>query len=135
MTLTPIKRAYLAGPMRGYADFNFPQFHAAAAALRAAGWLVFSPAERDIAVHGEDVFASKTGDLEDIKQTGFSLREALAADTQYIALQADAVIVLPDWQRSSGAVAETALAKALGLPVIEIAAELGSWDFPAERVS
>ena len=37
---------YVAGPMRGYPEFNFPSFHAAAAQLRAAGHTVFNPAER-----------------------------------------------------------------------------------------
>lgn len=38
-------RVYIAGPMTGLPDFNFPAFHAAAAAWRAAGWEVFNPAE------------------------------------------------------------------------------------------
>lgn len=110
-------RVYLAGPMRGYPDFNFPAFHVGARRLRDLGYEVFSPAERDIAAHGENVNASATGNLDDIKDTGFSLRDALAADTQWIALKADAVVVLPGWEESSGARAETALARALGLPV------------------
>ena len=49
---------------------------------------------------------------------GFSLREALAADTQYIALVADAIALLPGWEKSAGANAEMALAHALGLTKI-----------------
>lgn len=36
---------YIAGPMTGLPDWNFPAFHAAAAAWRAAGWEVVNPAE------------------------------------------------------------------------------------------
>lgn len=111
--------AYLAGPMRGIEDFNFPAFRVAAQTLRDEGWSVFSPAERDIDVHG-DVFKAEHGELDEIKGSGFSLREALAADTQWIALHADAVVVLPGWEKSEGAKAETQLARALGLPVLSI---------------
>lgn len=40
-----MRRLYLAGPMTGLPDFNYPAFHAAAAAWRAAGWTVANPAE------------------------------------------------------------------------------------------
>lgn len=38
-------RLYLAGPMTGLPEYNFPAFHRAAAAWRAAGWEVCNPAE------------------------------------------------------------------------------------------
>lgn len=113
-------KVYLAGPMRGRPYFNFPAFKVGARRLRGLGHEVFSPAERDIEAHGEDVNDSATGNLEDVKDSGFSLREALAADTQWIALQADAVVVLPGWEESKGALAEVALARALNLPVLTI---------------
>lgn len=50
-------RVYLAGPMRGVPHFNFPAFHAAAAELRARGYVVFSPAEADNDRHGADISA------------------------------------------------------------------------------
>ena len=38
-------KVYLAGPMAGYKDHNFPAFNAKAAELRALGHEVFNPAE------------------------------------------------------------------------------------------
>lgn len=38
-------RVYIAGPMTGIDDYNFPAFNAAARAWREAGWDVFNPAE------------------------------------------------------------------------------------------
>ena len=39
------RRIYIAGPMSGLADFNFPAFNDAARRLRDAGWEVDNPAE------------------------------------------------------------------------------------------
>lgn len=105
---------YLAGPMRGLPQFNFPAFRRAAGSLRAEGHVVFSPAERDEQIGFDPT--DMTGD-EDLASIGFDLREALRIDTEWICRWADAVAVLDDWERSSGARAEVALARALSLPV------------------
>lgn len=111
-------KIYVAGPMQGYPNFNFPNFAKATEHLRALGHEVFSPAERDIKEHGDDVSKSSTGNLKDIANLGFSLREALADDTAYICLHATAVALLPGWENSKGAFAEWALAKCLGHKLI-----------------
>jgi hypothetical protein len=111
-------KIYLAGPMRGIRDFNFPAFHAAAKALEARGHEVFNPAAHDEALHGAGSLVSATGDLADIAHVGFSHREAMAADTQWICNHADAIAMMPGWEKSTGAFAEWALAKCLGLEVI-----------------
>lgn len=112
-------KIYLAGPMRGYENFNFPAFDYAAEKLRAEGHYVFSPAERDRTIHGNKLEQNVTGDERVAeKAVGFSLREALAADLNYIAHYATGIALLPGWEKSSGVAAELALAKALGLTQI-----------------
>jgi nucleoside 2-deoxyribosyltransferase len=112
-------KIYLAGPMRGYPNFNFPAFDFAAAKLREDGHEVFSPAERDRTIHGKELEANPTGDEKlAVEAVGFSLRQALAADTHWIANHATAIALLAGWEKSSGVAAELALAKALGHTVI-----------------
>lgn len=113
-------KLYLAGPMRGIPEFNFPMFKHVAAQLRAVGHEVFNPAERDEQIHGPNVSKSPTGSLTDIVQTGFSLREALGADLDWICTHADGIALLPGWEHSKGAQAEKAVAEALGLQVLYI---------------
>lgn len=112
-TCTPVY--YVAGPMRGYADFNFPAFAEATKLLRRTGARVFSPAERDI----EKGFDAKglEGTMEELAEHEFDLRDALAADTEFICREATHIFMLPGWSRSTGATAERALAIALGLTI------------------
>lgn len=114
------KRIYIAGPMRGYPDFNAPAFRDAAKRLRAAGHEVFCPTERDDA-HGftPDGMAF-TGTEAELDEAGFDLRRALCDDLVWITRHADAVVVLPGWEDSRGATAEAATARALNLPVREL---------------
>jgi hypothetical protein len=110
------KTVYLAGPMQGYPEFNFPRFNAVAAALRAGGHTVFNPAEKDIERHnGTDISkGNATGSLEQSKiEHKFSLRQALAEDMEFICQQANAIVLLPGWEKSNGAQAEHRCAVAL----------------------
>jgi len=106
-------KLYLAGPMTGYKDFNFPAFHKAAAELRAAGHVVFSPAEKDIESYGVDLFKGE-GSQKAIEGK-FNLRGALAQDLEFICLEADGIALMLGWERSKGANAENATAVAIGL--------------------
>lgn len=102
--------------MQGLPNFNFPRFHAVARALRAEGHDVFSPAEKDIERHaGTDISATNhTGSLDHAKEKhGFSLRQALAEDCEFICKHATCVVFLPGWETSKGAQAEHRLAVAL----------------------
>lgn len=115
-------KVYVAGPMRGIPEFNFPAFHAAADALKAIGCTVFNPAAKDNERHGTDISkGNATGDEAIASaQHGFNLREALGLDLAWICAEADAVALLPGWQKSKGATAEKATAEALGLLVVEL---------------
>ncbi|TGT76197.1 MULTISPECIES: DUF4406 domain-containing protein [unclassified Mesorhizobium] len=116
-----MKHIYIAGPMTGIPEFNFPAFNAAADKFRAEGHSVFNPAERDIERHnGVDISkGNATGcQTEAAKQHGFSLRDALADDTAYICKEATAIAMLPGWENSKGARAEWHLAVALGHEII-----------------
>lgn len=101
-----MKRVYLAGPMRGHADFNFPAFTAAAARLRREGYFVFSPAEK-----GQEAVLDKNPGLQD--DMNFR-REVFKYDAIAIC-ESDIIALLPGWEASSGARAEWALSAAIGL--------------------
>lgn len=94
------RRIYIAGPMTGYADHNFPAFHEAAARLRAAGCEVANPAEN---------FGGRT----DLPRESY-----LRADVLLLA-QCDSIAMLPGWEKSRGARLEYLLAYELGLEVID----------------
>ena len=109
------KKYYIAGPMRGYPEFNFPAFYAAADYLRARGHFAFNPAERDAATGFDPTgFRGDTSELEDVK---FDLRAALAADCEFLCKEATHVYMLPGWANSKGANAERFLGLALGLGI------------------
>lgn len=103
-------RVYIAGPMRGYEGWNFPAFDAAEAAWRAQGHIAFSPAATDRALgYGPDYPSDRN-----------HLSHVILADIAAI-LAADAVAVLPGWERSQGATVEVSLAQFLGLPIYDAA--------------
>lgn len=113
-------KIYVAGPMRGIPEFNFPAFNAATEKLRAEGHTVFNPAEKDNERHGTDISKGNTAGCEETaaKEHGFNLREALGIDLAYICAEADAIALLPGWENSKGAKAERATAEALGLEIL-----------------
>lgn len=113
-------KVYLAGPMRGIPEFNYPAFRKGAADLRAAGHEVFSPAEYDERKYGRDISNASGSAEQAAKEHGFNIREALAEDLRWICTEADAVVCLPGWENSKGAKAERATAEAIGLITSEI---------------
>ncbi len=80
---------YLAGPMTGYLNFNYPFFEKAAERLRNDGHKVYSPHEY-----------SYTGT--------FPIRKAFAEYCKFICEEADTIVLLPGWEKSLGVSAELA---------------------------
>lgn len=93
-------RVYLAGPMTRYADsgYNYAAFNAAAAKLRMLGYEVENPAE------------TNGGDPQHPEGRPYYLRHGIRR-----LLTCDAIVVLPGWQRSSGARLEVEIADELGM--------------------
>lgn len=98
-------RLYLAGPMTGYKRWNFDSFTFGARALRAAGFEVWSPHERDLAV----------GFDPDGDGSGFDLGAALRDDVAAV-LESDGLALLPGWEDSPGVLIEVLTADGAGIP-------------------
>jgi hypothetical protein len=88
-------KIYIAGPMTGIKDLNFPLFHQAAAALRALNHIAVNPAE---------INPDQTAAWID----------CMKADIQEL-IECDAVAVLPGWINSKGARLEVEIATKLGM--------------------
>lgn len=97
-------KAYIAGPMSGYPQYNIPAFDAASWALRQQGWEIISPAELDDPEVRASCLASPDGGK--IGQTngqGGTWGDFLARDVKIVADQIDAIVLLPGWEDSKGA--------------------------------
>lgn len=101
-----MKTVYLAGPMRGMPEHNFPAFHAASGDLRSRGFEVWSPAEYD-----------EGRGFDPKRDTPASLASYMEEDLAAVC-RADAVVVLPGWEGSQGARLEVQVARALEIPVL-----------------
>lgn len=112
---------YLAGPMRGIPDFNFPAFDNARERLRDWGWSVHCPAEKDRQNGFDEV--GKAGADHEAKSISEYMKEDLP-----LVCDSDAVVCLPGWSRSEGAKLEVAVAHRLGKPILLFAPSLAPGD-------
>lgn len=87
-------KIYVAGPMTGYPQLNFPAFHAGAARLRALGYEVVNPAELNADAKPDWLQCMRT----DIKHL----------------VDCDAIAMLEGWHHSRGAQLEYTIAMMLG---------------------
>lgn len=91
---------YVAGPMTGLPDNNYPAFNDAAEVLRSAGFTVENPADNTV----------ETDDYTDYLRAGLAQL-----------LRCDGVAVLEDWWLSGGARWEVQTAGILRMPVRPVA--------------
>lgn len=113
---------YLSGPMRGYPDYNYPQFHEVEKALLAEIdkeyiWEIINPASN----FGGD--------------SGRATEEYMQVDCESV-LRSDVIVLLPGWEDSEGAQREVQLATWTGkrFMLALTCAELGDegsdgWEF------
>lgn len=99
---TLLPTLYIAGPMTGLPEHNFPAFNGAERQLVAAGYPVLNPAT--------------LGAGEEGRAWAWYAKRALR-----MALRSDALAVLDGWEASLGAVLEVHVAETLGMPVRPVA--------------
>lgn len=92
-------KCYVAGPMTGYPELNYPLFHSTAEKLRTMGFEVVSPAE-----------------LNPIETP---YREAMVRDILAL-IECDHICMLDGWEKSRGASLENHIAVVLGITQIEL---------------
>lgn len=109
-----MKSAYIAGPMRGYARFNFDTFFQVEAEAIERGWLTHNPARHDLDVYPDIITwdGFDAGTVDD----AFDLPAAMQWDLARV-IEADAIIMLPGWENSSGARCERLVAERCGRAV------------------
>lgn len=126
-------KAYLAGPMTGYEDYNYPAFDAMANHLREKGHEVINP-------------ASHFGGNQ-----GLPYRDYMRRDLGRLLNEVDAIVLLHRWMDSPGAYLEYLVAVATELAIYtqrgasldimlhtptftvprdELRLALGSWTYP-----
>lgn len=132
-----MKSIYVSGPMTGLPMFNFPSFDAVAAILREQGHNVFSPADND-----RDRW--EQAGYKDVDKLPCFIEGDVAAyaaainipteslyrdDFNFIINEADELVLLPGWARSTAARYELMLAEALQLEITLVVESSGGLAF------
>ena len=102
-----IRTIYIAGPMTGKPGFNYQKFNEWARALRALGWGVKNPVE----------IGERFGTADEINADKKLLETVMAAEIEELK-KCDAIFLLDEWETSTGAKKELAVALSQGLEVI-----------------
>lgn len=130
-------RVYLSGGMQKIPFFNFPMFKDVAGVLRSMNWEVDSPVENDIRVLKEIL-----GDDFDIDAIPGYAEGDLARYNQHIGptgnlfcwdfkviTEADGIVMLPHWQKSTGAKSERLVAEMCDKKVFLARKADATWQF------
>ena len=96
---------YVAGPMTGIPEFNYPAFNSAALMLAGRGYEVLNP-----------VTAESENDTGAPQTWEWYMRRALR-----MVSEADGIALLDGWEASRGATLEVHVGRALGLTVKSLA--------------
>ena len=104
-------KIYIAGPMSGVENFNFPLFFETEEKLKELGYEVINPAHNDGETLEEALAMAGTPDKPNNPWSYYMRRDLPNV------LNVDALCVLPNWRKSKGALLEVHIAKALGLPI------------------
>lgn len=92
-----MRKIYIAGPMTGYPELNYPAFASASAWLRSQGHEVVSPAE--------------------LNPIDTEYRAAMVNDIQAL-ITCDTIYMLKGWHDSKGAKLEWHIAKTLNMEIL-----------------
>jgi len=108
---------YLAGPMSGYPELNFPAFHREAAYYRSLGHKITNPAE--INGGAAELVACEAMTDEQLKA---HWRKCMRKDIPAL-LKCEGILMMPGWERSKGASLEHHIARALDMQVVYLVRE------------
>jgi len=113
------KTIYVAGPMRGYDNWNYDAFNAAERMLESRGWRVINPANLDS--NYEETAGMETTpegfNPDKNKDEHAVIRKIMKRDCDVVCDECDAVYMLKGYGDSKGAMTEMWLAKSLGLDI------------------
>jgi Domain of unknown function (DUF4406) len=103
-------KIYLAGPMAGMPEHNFPAFNAKAKELRSLGHEVYNPAEIE-----PDEYAKIASEEKKAEFHNGGYRNCLSKELVWICNSAEGMYLLKGWEHSKGANSEFTTGKAVGV--------------------